>query len=128
MKKPILLIFLCFFFLFLAFLFVYSDLVSTQEEYVLQGDYIPNELLVKFKKDTRLDVIQTAVQSVQGKIISYLGKEISTFQWDPSFSSLRSFRLDPDLLHIKFPDIIGTRMQFLTLVENLMSNMLKKME
>ena len=76
--------------------------VSNQEKYV------PNEVLVKFKEDVSKYIIQDAINSVQGKVITYLGEEISIFQWDPDIRSFRSFLSDPYLLHIKVPEILGT--------------------
>ncbi|MGB2844259.1 MAG: S8 family peptidase, partial [Candidatus Aminicenantaceae bacterium] len=92
----------------LIFLFVSSNSVTTQERYSFQDEYVPNEVLVKFKKDVGKYLIKEGINSVQGKVITNLGEEISTFQWDPNISSLRSFLLDPDLLHIKVPEAIGT--------------------
>ena len=71
-------------------------------------EYVPNEVLVKFKEDVSKYLIQDAINSVQGKIITYLGEEISTFQWDPDIRSFRSFLSDPYLLHIKVPETLGT--------------------
>lgn len=102
----------------LIFLFVSIKSVATQERNVLQEDYVPNEVLVKFKKDVSRYFIREAINSVQGKIITYLGKEISTSVWDSSDLSLRSFRLDPDLLHIKVPEAIGTEQAIYLLNQN----------
>jgi subtilisin family serine protease len=37
-----------------------------------------------------------------------LGREISTYDWDAQTASLRSFLADPNLLHIKVPESVGT--------------------
>lgn len=108
MRKLFLIILASVLSLSLIFLFVNFKSVATQERNILQEDYVPNEVLVKFKKDVNRYFTQEAINSVQGKIITYLGKEISTSAWDPSDLSLRSFRLDPDLFHIKVPEFIGT--------------------
>jgi len=92
----------------LIFLFVSSNSVMTQERNSFQDEYVPNEVLVKFKKDVGKYLIKEGINSVQGKVITNLGEEISTFQWDSDIPSLRSFLLDPDLLHIKVPEAIGT--------------------
>lgn len=96
---------LCF---FLTFSFINSNSGKTQEGYTTQDEYVLNEVLVKFKKDVGKYLIREAVELVQGKVITNLGEEIRTFQWDPDISSSRSFRLDPELLHIHVPESIGT--------------------
>jgi len=107
--------------LFLAFLSVKTSLVATQEVFNTFEEYVPNEVLVKFKKDIGKYFIEQAIDSVQGRIVTHLGKEISTLEWNPDFSSLRSFLLDPDLLHIKVPKEIGTEqaIYFLSLNPNI---------
>jgi hypothetical protein len=95
-------------FLSLIFLLLNSRPASNQEVYTAQEEYVPNEVLVKFKADVGRNLIRGAIDIVQGKIITHLGREISTSQWDADISSLRSFLLDPALLHIKVPEAIGT--------------------
>jgi subtilisin family serine protease len=74
--------------------------------------YVPHELLVKFKEypvgDTGQNkwLIQNVINSVQGKIKTYLNKEIYVSNWEPSLISHRSFIDDPYLFHIKVPDAI----------------------
>jgi subtilisin family serine protease len=92
----------------LIFLFLRSNPGATQSEYVPQEDYVPDEVLVKFEKEVSKYDIQDAINSVQGKIITYQNKEISPFQWDPSLSSHKSFYLDNDLFHLKVPEAVGT--------------------
>ena len=96
--------------LFLLTMFLFTNIKSetTQEGNSSQEDYVPNEVLVKFKSDVSKYVIQEAVHYLQGKIINYLGNELSPFAWDSADFSLRSFRLDPYLLHIRVPETIGT--------------------
>jgi len=89
-------------------LFFHSCKSPFSEKFGEIEEYAPNEVLVKFKEDVSKYFIQDAINSVQGKIITYLGEEISTFQWDPDIRSFRSFLSDPYLLHIKVPEIIGT--------------------
>jgi subtilisin family serine protease len=93
----------------LIFVLVYEGRhsASNQEEYSSQEEYVPNELLIKFKKNTERSKIQQSIESVRGKIITYLGEEIYSFDWAPDNSILRSFLADPDLFHIKVPDYIG---------------------
>lgn len=104
--------------LFLIFLFVSSNSAKNQEGFAHQEEYVPNEVLVKFKKDVSKYFIQNAVNLVQGKIITFRGKEISSLQWSPDIPSLRSFRLDPDLFHIKVPETIGTEQAIDVLSQN----------
>jgi len=92
----------------LIFLFVSSNSIPTQEEYFSQERYVPNEVLVKFNEDVNKSFVQDAINSVQGKVITYLGEEISPSLWEPDISSCRSFRLSPALFHIKVPEAIGT--------------------
>ena len=89
-------------------LFFYSCESPFSEKFGEIEEYVPNEVLVKFKEDVSKYLIQDAINSVQGKIITYLGEEISTFQWDPDIRSFRSFLSDPYLLHIKVPETLGT--------------------
>jgi len=81
--------------------------VATQQEFLSQEEYVPNELLVKFKKDIERTLVQQAIESVQGKIITYLGWEISSVDLDPGNSTLRSFLAEPDLFQIKVPEYLG---------------------
>lgn len=108
MRKTHFLILSTFILFSLIFLFISDDSVATQKGDIIQEGYIPNEVLVKFKKHVGRYFIQDAVNSVQGKVITYLSEEISTLQWDPDIYSFRSFRLDPDLLHIRVPETVGT--------------------
>jgi subtilisin family serine protease len=92
----------------LVFLLLNSKSASNQEVFTVQEEYVPNEVLVKFKAEVSRGLIRGAVNIVQGKIITYLGREISTSQWDADISSFRSFLQDPDLFHIKVPEAVGT--------------------
>lgn len=107
MRKKVLICFLSLLFPCLAFLFMNNNSKANQEEYIRQ-EYVPNEVLVKFKEDVKKPVIQYALNSVQGRIITYLKDKIDPYQWDPKISSHKSFLLDPRLFHIKVPESIGT--------------------
>lgn len=107
MRKKALICFLSLLFPCLAFLFMNNNSKANQEEYIRQ-EYVPNEVLVKFKEDVKKPVIQYALNSVQGRIITYLKDKIDPYQWDPKISSHKSFLLDPRLFHIKVPESIGT--------------------
>lgn len=80
---------------------------GAQAEPSIQNEFVPNEVLVKFKEGTGRALIQYGVEAVQGTIKTYLGKEISTSEWDAQTPSLRSFFADPSLLHIKVPESVG---------------------
>jgi subtilisin family serine protease len=81
---------------------------TLQAEYA-QQDYVPHELLVKFKEGSVGDLtqnkwqVQNVLNQVQGKIKTYLNEEIDTFDWDPSDFRSRSFHTDPYLFHIRIP-------------------------
>jgi len=107
MKKLFMSIFVCLSLLFIIF-YVESSSVSTKQEIKNNGRYIPNEVVVKFKTNVNKDIIRAVIGSIQGKIFTYLKDEISISAWEPGEVSLRSFRLDPCLLHIKVPESIGT--------------------
>lgn len=94
--------------LILIFLFLSSKTDATQKKYIPQDEYVPDEVLVKFKKNVGKGFIRNVIKLVQGKVITFQKKEISPSKWDPDRFSLRSFRLDPDLFHIKVPRTIGT--------------------
>ncbi len=76
-------------------------------------EYVPNEVIVKFKEDVVGDLvqnkwlIQNAVDATQGIIKTYLGQEVNTVHWDPTVLSHRSFIGDSYLFHIRVPEFIG---------------------
>jgi len=84
----------------------------------VQEEYVPNEVLVKFKRGIDKSDIRSAINSIQAKIIINRGNEITPSSWEPEDLELRSFRLDPDLLHIKVPDFIGTEYAIFLLNQN----------
>ena len=94
--------------LLLIFLFASSRSDAIQEEVVVQEEYVPNEVLVKFKENVSDYFIQNSISYVGGKIITYLKQEISPFHWTSDVKSFSSFRLDTRLFHIKVPEFIGT--------------------
>ena len=102
----------------LIFLFVSTNTIATQENHVHREEYVPNEVFVRFKKGVHRFFIQEAINSVQGKIITYLRKEITISVWDPVDISLRSFRSDPDLFHLKVPKTIDTELAIYLLNQN----------
>jgi len=108
MRKILLISFTGLLFLGTFFLSSSSNSTATQKQFAYNAEYVPNEVLVKFKKDVGKIIVQNTLGSVQGKIITYLNEEIEAVEWNPDLFSLRSFRLDPDLLHVKVPEEIGT--------------------
>ena len=62
-------------------------------------DYVPDEVLIKFKRGVGKQARQFAINSVQGKRIG-------------------TFRLDPDLFHLKVPATIGTDIAISNLIRN----------
>jgi hypothetical protein len=107
-------------FLALAFLSAGKNTGMFQEASPVPEEYVPNEVLVKFKEEAGKYLIQAGIDAVQGKVITHLKKEISALEWDPDSSSLRSFLADPYLVHIKVPEAIGTEgaISFLSLNPN----------
>jgi len=99
----------------IAFLFY---LPTRSKSFDVQEEYVSNEVLVKFKRGTDINDIRFAINSIQGKIIKCSGDEISLSSWNPENSASRSFRLDPNLLHIKVPDFIGTEYAIYLLNQN----------
>jgi len=69
--------------------------------------YVLNEVLVKFKKDVLAEIVQQSIDYLQGKVVTYLGQELSAYERVPSLFSHRSFTGDPDLLLIKVPEYLG---------------------
>lgn len=108
MKKSLFLTLTILLFFSLVFLLLNGKSASNQEVFTAQEGYVPNEVLVKFKADVSRSLIRGAIDIVQGKIITHLGREISSSQWDADISSFRSFLLDPGLLHIRVPEAVGT--------------------
>ena len=60
-----------------------------QEEKSLELEYVPNEILAKFKSNLGMNSIQNAVSYLQGRVIDYLGRELSPIAWDPSDQAVR---------------------------------------
>jgi len=100
------------------FLFKSINLSPAQIDYAYQEEYVPNEVLVKFKKDIPNYLIKESIDSIQGKIINYLGKEIVPLQWRSDVYSFRSFFMDTYLLHIRVPKEIGAEQAIYILNQN----------
>jgi subtilisin family serine protease len=76
-------------------------------------EYVPNEVIFKFKEDAVGDIVQNrrlienVLSSAHGRIKTYLNQEIGLLDWDPAIFSHRSFIGDPYLFHIRLPEYIG---------------------
>lgn len=87
-----------------------SRAAGTLQSEKIQQDYVPHELLVKFREDVVGNLtqnkwqVQSVLNQVQGKIKTYLNEENETFDWDPAVFRNRSFHADPYLFHIRIPD------------------------
>ncbi len=112
MKKSLVLFLSAFFLLAVVIFMVGSSSVATgtsQANYEPQN-FVPHELLIKFKDDSVGDIvqnkwlIQNVLDQVQGKIKTYLNEGKETFNWDPAVFRDRSFFADPYLFHIRVPD------------------------
>jgi len=91
---------------------------NTQPAPSIQEEYVADEVLVKFKKETNRMLVQQGIDLVQGRIETYLGREISPWEWDAQVPTSRSFLNDPDLFHIKVPAFIGTEQAIYVLSMN----------
>jgi subtilisin family serine protease len=87
-----------------------SRAAGTLQSEKVQQNYVPHELLVKFKEDVVGNLtqnkwqVQNILDQVQGKIKTYLNEEKDTSDWDPAVFRNRSFHADPYLFHIRIPD------------------------
>jgi len=81
---------------------------ATNDQAAEHEKFVPNEVLVKFKEDTGKHPIQAAIDSVQGKVITYQKKEIAAREWNAYAASSLSFPGDPYLFHLRVPEFIGT--------------------
>ena len=78
-----------------------AELASAEE-------FVPNEVLLKFKEETAKTSVIDVLNSIQAAIITSDGVEIGAAAWDPRAAAKRSFALSPDILHIRVPESIGT--------------------
>jgi hypothetical protein len=99
--------------LFTSFIviFIYSNskAIETVQTETSPQFFIPQEIIVKFKEIPVGDLfqsrplIQSIINSVSGKIGTYLNREVGASDWDPSVFANRSFIGDPYLFLIKLP-------------------------
>ncbi len=90
----------------LFFILLLNTMTRTQE--AVSQEYVPNEVLVKFIKDTAPKVIQDVINSVQGRIVTHLGAEISATEWNSEVALTKSFPLDSTTFRLKVPESTGT--------------------
>ncbi len=83
-------------------------LIQSAESPVSIPEYSPNEVIVKFKEDVRAESILLTIESLQGKIVTYLGRELTGRERVQDDFSNRSFTGDSSLFLIKIPEYIGT--------------------
>lgn len=108
-------VFLTVTFICLLFLSVGTSSKATQVSQTAYSpeEYVPNEVIVKFKEDVVGDLIQNnwnvrnVLDSAQGRIKSYLNHEINLLDWDPAKFTDRSFIGDPYLFLIRIPESIS---------------------
>jgi serine protease len=71
-------------------------------------EFVPNEVLLRFKDKADFNSIKNVLAIVQGQILTSAGREISADQWNPLVISNRSFVLDERTFHIRVPETLGT--------------------
>lgn len=81
-------------------------------------EYVPNEVLVKFKPVSQEAAIIQGIESVQGQIVGRHGSIVSAGLWAENKSEYRSFLGDPDLFLVKVPPALGTERAIAELLSN----------
>ncbi|MGA2532918.1 MAG: S8 family serine peptidase [Candidatus Aminicenantales bacterium] len=103
-------LFVCLFFLLIG---TNSKATQASQPKYSPKEYVPNEVIVKFKQDIIGDVIhsksliENVVSSAHGRIKTYLHQEIDMLNWDPAIFAHRSFIGDPCLFLIRIPGYIS---------------------
>ena len=97
--------------------FRYSDAIP--QGVGAESEYIPNEVLVKFKPQTQETAVVQGIESVQGQIVGRHGSIVSAGLWAENKPEFRSFLGDPDLFLIKVPPALGTEGAIAELSSNL---------
>ncbi len=103
--KKVTLVIGCLVFFSLFFLFLNST--SRNNQAIESQEFMPNEVLVKFKIETENPNIVDIVNSIKARIITHNGTEISSGQWNARVLSSRSFILEPSTFRLLVPDEIG---------------------
>jgi len=103
----------------LTFLIFGRNAGTVQELPTLSVDnYVPNEVLVRFKEGTEDTPIKAAIASLQANVITFMKQTISAAEWNSASRSQLSFLNDPTLLHIKVPESIGIEKAISILKQN----------
>ncbi|MGB9845748.1 MAG: S8 family peptidase [Methanothermobacter tenebrarum] len=87
-------------------LFMFKSPTRSQE--TISQEYVPNEVLVKFKPKAGKQLAIAALDVLKPRVINYLGKEIDFSDWDPEIRAKSLFLGDPYLVHLRVPESIGT--------------------
>jgi len=87
-----------------------TDAIQKDNEEIAFGEskYVPNEVLVKFKKGISEYAIIQSIQAVSGDIVSYKGELSSVGLWSENKARYRSFVRKPDLFLLRVPAFLGT--------------------
>lgn len=91
---------------FIVFLFLLRVPSSSQKS--ITQEYVPNEVLVKFKPEAGKQKALTALDVLKPRVVNYLGQEIAFTDWNPEIRANRSFLGDPYLVLLRVPETIGT--------------------
>jgi subtilisin family serine protease len=90
---------------------------SSSQESITQ-QYVPNEVLVKFKPEAGKQKALTALDVLKPRVVNYLGQEIAFSDWNPEVRAKSSFLGDPYLIHLRVPEAIGTEKAIVILKNN----------
>jgi len=82
---------------------------ATPQGLASEPEYVPNEVLVKFKPLTLEAAVIQVIESIQGQIVGRHGSIVSAGLWAENRSEYRSFLSDPDLFLVKVPPALGTK-------------------
>jgi subtilisin family serine protease len=91
---------------FFVYLFIFKSTSSSQQ--TITQEYVPNEVLVKFKPEAGKQKALTALDALKPRVVNYLGKEIAFTDWNPEVRTKSSFLGDPYLVHLRVPETVGT--------------------
>lgn len=97
-------------------LFLFKSPTSSQE--TISQEYVPNEVLVKFKPEAGQQKALAALDALKPRVVNYLGQEIAFTDWNPSLRVKSSFLGDPYLVHLRVPEGIGTEKAIAILKNN----------
>lgn len=75
---------------------------------IAADQYVPNEVLAKFKKGTTENAIMQSIQAVSGSIVSYQGQVAAVGSWSENKTKYMSFIRKPELFLLRVPAFLGT--------------------